>query len=352
MNRLFLSLVLAAVFFSSVLSEERKEDISVLLVPFPIYSEETSLKGILTLGLFYNKKPDTFTSNAQLYLSASLKQQFSAEVETWNYTDGNDMKFYMDAWHKKNPDSFFGTGNSTLASDEDRHTFQMNKVLLEMHKKIAGALYGGIRYRMEHFVLLKSEENGIISKGIYNGSRGGVMSGAGALISYDTRDNTMFARRGCYITASAEYYGKKLGSGFEFMRYEADIREYFKIDEIQSLAFQQFAGLVPGNTPFQMMQQLGGDNKMRGYFYGRYRDKGMIMGQAEYRIMPWERLGFAAFFGAGDVFDSDIKNINVKYAGGIGIRICLVPEERANIRMDIGYGRDGMAFIVNAFEAF
>jgi len=334
------------------LAEEKKEDISLLLVPLPIYSEETSLKGILTLGLFYNKKPETFTSNAKLYLSATLKQQFTAEIETWNYTDGNDMKFYMDAWHKKNPDSFFGTGNDTIADDEDRHTYQMNRVIAEAHKKIIGALYAGIRYRLEHFVLLKSEENGIISSGEYTGSRGGIMSGAGIVLSFDTRDNTMFAREGYYITSSAEYYGAALGSDYEFMRFEADFREYLKISDGQSLAFQQFAGYMPGNTPFQMMQQLGGDNKMRGYFYGKYRDKGMLMAQAEYRIMPWERLGFTAFFGAGDVFDSDLKMMNIKYAGGLGIRICLVPEERANIRIDIGYGRDGMAFIVNAFEAF
>ena len=49
---------------------------------------------------------------------------------------------------------------------------------------------------------------------------------------------------------------------------------------------------------------MGGEQLMRGYYLGRYRDNNLVAGQVEYRFLPFpfsKRLGAAAFLGAGTV---------------------------------------------------
>ncbi|OPZ66438.1 MAG: hypothetical protein BWY84_00191 [Candidatus Aerophobetes bacterium ADurb.Bin490] len=154
------ALILAASLISAADDVKKYED-SWLILPLPLYSEETSLKGIVTGAYFYNKKPDTFSSNIQLYLSYSLKNQVSVEEEGWHYWDNNEYKLYHNSYYKKYPDTFYGTGNSAKDEDAEKVTFQMIKFKGEFHKKIAGLLYGGVRLAFDSFVLLEAEKAGL-----------------------------------------------------------------------------------------------------------------------------------------------------------------------------------------------
>jgi hypothetical protein len=76
--------------------------------------------------------------------------------------------------------------------------------------------------------------------------------------------------------------------------------------------------------------------------------------QAEYRFPLFWRLGMVAFAGAGDVFDkfNETSFSTLKYAVGTGFRLRMLPEEKLNSRLDIGYGREGFAIFVGLGEAF
>jgi hypothetical protein len=58
-----------------------------------------------------------------------------------------------------------------------------------------------------------------------------------------------------------------------------------------AIAIQAYGEFVAGSPPFYKYPALGGSNRMRGYFYGRYRDKAYVMEQAEYRRHNWWKLG-------------------------------------------------------------
>ncbi|PKL91340.1 MAG: hypothetical protein CVV21_09000 [Candidatus Goldiibacteriota bacterium HGW-Goldbacteria-1] len=349
---LIIAVMIITASFVFAADDAKKYEDSWLILPLPLYSEETGLKGIITGAYFYNKKPDTFSSNIQLYLSYSLKNQVSVEEEGWHYWENNEYKLYHNSYYKKYPDTFFGVGNDNKDDAAEKVTFQMLKFRAEFHKKIAGLLYAGVRLSYENFVLLEAKPNGLISSEVFKGSRGGSYFGQGLVFSMDTRDNSLLAMDGIYTTLYCDYYGLGLNVRDSFVKTEFDFRKYFKLADNQSIAAEVFTGVIAGSPPIQLMEQFGGDHKMRGYFYGRYRDKCMSFVQAEYRIIPWERVGFTVFAGAGDVYESSPADMNVKFAGGVGLRIGLVPEERANLRIDLGYGRDGLAFIFYAFEAF
>jgi hypothetical protein len=100
---------------------------------------------------------------------------------------------------------------------------------------------------------------------------------------------------------------------------------------------------------------MGGEERMRGYFRGRYRDNNMIVLQMEYRILPvWWRIGLVSFFSVGDVSDKlshfDINSF--KYAGGFGLRYIWNREDKLNIRIDFAWGQGTSGFYITLKEAF
>jgi outer membrane translocation and assembly module TamA len=88
--------------------------------------------------------------------------------------------------------------------------------------------------------------------------------------------------------------------------------------------------------------QLGGDQLLRGYYGGRFRDQDLLALQAEYRMPVWWRLGAVGFVAAGQVAPKldDLGLDRFKPAAGLGLRFLLSPEEGLNIRADYGWGFD------------
>jgi outer membrane translocation and assembly module TamA len=103
-----------------------------------------------------------------------------------------------------------------------------------------------------------------------------------------------------------------------------------------------------------MFPALGGDNIMRGYYEGRYRDKLYLAGQAELRWRITRRWGLVLFAGAGDVSGSfsGFRLKEVKPSVGFGIRFMLDIQELLNVRADFAYGKGMKGVYFNAKEAF
>jgi hypothetical protein len=93
---------------------------------------------------------------------------------------------------------------------------------------------------------------------------------------------------------------------------------------------------------------------MRGYFKGRYRDEHYFATQVEYRQYFWWRLGFVAFVGAGDVVPeiTSLQIRKLKPSYGFGLRFLFDKEQKINLRMDIGFGRNTNGVYFGIEEAF
>ena len=107
------------------------------------------------------------------------------------------------------------------------------------------------------------------------------------------------------------------------------------------------------------MALMGGENIMRGYYYGRYRDKNQIATQVEMRFLPLplgftNRIGFTVFGGLGTVYDefSEISSDNIKAAGGAGLRVLLFPKKDIWTRLDVARTSEGTGIYIFVGEAF
>jgi hypothetical protein len=92
---------------------------------------------------------------------------------------------------------------------------------------------------------------------------------------------------------------------------------------------------------------------MRGYLYGRYRDRLYYAAQAEYRMPDifW-RFGLVFFGGLGDVASkfANISIATIKPTYGFGVRFRIDELQKLDLRVDVGFGEEdasGVYFSVN-----
>jgi hypothetical protein len=124
--------------------------------------------------------------------------------------------------------------------------------------------------------------------------------------------------------------------------------------EKNTFAIQFYGESTYGDVPFQSLAWLGGGEKMRGYFNGRYMDKSMYVLQGEYRERFHPRWTAAGFGAIGEVADFPLSFFeNPKVSFGGGMRFKMLKNNPTVLRFDIGFdknGRNGLYFGVN--EAF
>ena len=313
-------------------------------------------------------RPKTAPSDqrpSSLLFQAYYTQNKQYGIELWPEAYLKNEAYIVKGYFKvsKFPDKFWGIGNETPdleegLEDEDylNYTPKMFNFDLSVQRRILKEerLYAGIQLKYENFDIVEMAPLGFLVSGEVTGSTGGQLISLGALISWDTRDNIFFPLTGNFFQLNVNFYTPTFGSDFEFTTFRIDLRKYFTLFSSHVLAVQALLWNVSGEPTFRHLPEIGGDMIMRGFYKGRYRDHSLYALQAEYRVKIWKLIGMVAFSGVSNVADK-IGNLgfdNVKYSVGLGLRICVVPKERTNIRLDYGFGKGTSGMYITAREAF
>lgn len=258
----------------------------------------------------------------------------------------------------KYPDFFFGIGNDNIIEDQETYTNEFLRLDGRFMKFINHKWSVGLRFDYQGNKLYDFEEDGELAKGEIFGTEGGLNSGFGPTVQFDTRDNILYPTKGFFAQAEATFYSDIFGGDFNYTHFLIDLRKYISIkNEKNILAFQAAANFTSGdNVPFYKLQKVGGDKRLRGIENSRlYIDKQSFWMQTEYRRDLFWRLGGVAFAGFGDVAPG-LNKFNfseLKYVVGLGGRFQAMKDEKLNIRLDAGIGRGGQyAFYLSVKEAF
>ena len=332
-------------------------------IPIPIlfYMPETKIGGGIAVNYYFHESDSKLTSRPSTIMPAityTQKKQIISELSADLYW--KDEIYHLNGYlcYKKFPDKFYGIGSNTSEDDEEDYTPQIVKFSLNVQKKVYYGLSIGVQCEFEHNKIIELEEGGLLAQGNILGSEGGITSGIGLLVNWDTRNNIFYPTSGSYFQLSASLFGSALGSDYGFNRYNLDLRQYISLFSSHVIAVQCYMNIITGEPPFQKLSLLGGrignHNLMRGYYEGRYRDKNMIVFQMEYRLPIWWRFGLVGFVGFGDVADKikDFELKKFKYSIGWGIRYLLIRNEKINVRLDFGYGKNSSGIYITIGEAF
>lgn len=335
--------------------------------PYVFSTPETGvalgLGGIVT---FYTSRTDTVLRPSKVTVGGwySLNNQYRISLVPQVFYNRNRYQVALPADYGRYTDRFWGVGNvapelpddtTPGAPDERFRRSSLNvKLDVQFPAELAGATRSGVVLEYNDTRILDVLTNPVLDSAV-TGHEGGQTLGIGFLSVWDDRNHTFFPSAGGLYQARLLVYPLVFAADYRYTRLEVDLRRYVGRNADEALALQAYANFTFGSPPFYALSALGGPSRLRGYFEGRYRDRHLVMAQAEYRRMVWWRIGFAAFAGVGDVFGSDASDVGfgrLKWSVGGGLRFAFNRAERVNLRADIGVGRGTTGVYFQLEEAF
>ena len=323
----------------------------------PSYSKNTSLGiGVLAAGLYRVDRTDSIMppSDISIFASVAISGFYSLGVEGNTYFSHGRSKFDYNAKFSSAPRDLWGIGyragrdNKETAYVEKQYTIHARYLY-----RVLPDTYIGARLGFEHTKGKKFDETGEAYIGYQKHTY--TATGIGAIVEYDSRDFIPNAWRGIYVGLQATAFPKVLGNcGHTLYRATFAFDAYQRVWKDCILAFDLYGEYNSPNTPWPMLARMGGSQRMRGYYQGRYTDNCMLAVQAELRQRIWRRIGCVVWGGAGNVF-SERRDDRFDWAHtlpnyGVGLRWEL--KKRVNIRVDYGFGRRTSGFLLNINEAF
>lgn len=342
---------------SDTVDTEKK---GAFILPLLYYTPDTRW-AVGGAGVYYFKlgaktetEHETRMSNVQFLSDYTQNKQLDVWGQ-WNvFTHNENYLFKGELRYRNFPDRFYGIGNRSLKSAEEKYEYSLFSFKTLALKKVYPALFLGMDYHFEKEYGFSYAPLGILQSKTITGYNGGIQSAIGLVGIYDSRDNVINTYKGCILELSSYFYAKELGSTFGFTYLNGIYQKFWQVKRRHIIAIQARARYGFGQVPFLDMSNVGNDDMLRGYPKNRFRDVNFLGAQVEYRFPLFWRLGMVTFAGAGDVFNShyDLGMNELKYSIGAGLRFVVNPAERLNIRIDYGYGREGGYFYFVVAEAF
>lgn len=325
-------------------------------IPGPNYSSTTGL-GLGLLGTAtYSADPADSTlarSNASVYSNFTTGGFFLVGLKG-NHIFPHD-KFRLD--YKLNlstfTTSFWGIGYAQADIDDNKTDYRRNRInaMARFMAKLANNTYIGplINYQV-------TQARGVDQTYSYlwQGQDKTIRTyTAGLSFTYDSRDFMLNATKGVFVQIDQTFTPRFLGNkNHGYSTTDVTFSTYKKAWKGAVIAGELHGMFNYGHTPWPMLAQVGSNDRMRGYYEGRYRDNNVIEGQLELRQHIKGRNGVVAWVALANAFD-DFDNMAWRRTlpnGGVGYRWEF--KKRINIRIDYGFTRNGGGLIFNINEAF
>lgn len=345
--------LLCSLLSQTVFSQQKR--LSILPFPAVYYSPETRWAYGAALTATFRFKNDSVNARpSQMSVGIVFTQEkqslyylpFQLFLKNAGYYFNGELGFYKYNYY------YFGIGDRPVAKELFGVDFP--RIRLNFFKKVYPHLYAGVRYQYEDYRITQTTTNGEFAAGRVPGTPRSITSGAGLGLFYDTRDVVFFPSKG--IVADIAYFNNApfWGANVLFNRISADVSGYLSPARNLVLAGNIFSSFTWGNAPFNMLSELGGGKRMRGYYQGRLRDDNALLAQGELRFGIFRRFG-GAIFGSTALLGNqkDIIRWNEPFfAYGAGIRFTANRRDHLNIRFDYAIGQEGGNFYFTVGEAF
>ena len=331
----------------------------------PAYTPEMGFTIAATLMTsFKTNKEDSLIqrSSAPIVFGGSSTGALFFSTILTSYWFEDKLRILADVWYKDMPDHYWSVGYdnayNTQKSDSttayQRLWWWLNPSFLWQFKP---NYFLGLNVDF-NYTKVTDPSIGVVEDPRYTeyGSEN-LNAGIGIIALYDSRDIPVNAYSGTLVDLQSTFYSSAFGSDNNYQIYQVDLRQYFQVDRKgKTVALQFKTRIGVGDVPYGEMSQLGTPFDLRGYTWGRYRDKSMVFFLGEYRHMfekqsgELSKHGVVAWMGTGSIADDPSLFEHWLPNFGFGYRFEVQP--RMNVRVDIGIGKETSGFYFNFNEAF
>ena len=325
----------------------------------PSYNPEASFGiGGAALMSFRMNSSDTVSQRSFIPVgfNISLNGTFVAAGAGTLFFNENKFRIYIKYGYRTEPANFYGVGFDEIKEAErlfeqyGKDTVSLHKSNLQLYPRfvweVRPNIYVGALLDVNYSHVKKLDswmwQNAAIQK--YGTQYHNI--GIGALVQYDTRDDVATPYNGMLLSAMGTIYGKYLGGKYNYEMVELEYRQFQQLFKRRStLAWTAKAQIGMDNVPYTELPSFGNPFDLRGYTWGKYRDKSMAYAIVEYRHMFmsqeayergafWSKFGVVGWVGTGTLGNTPADWNKWKLNYGVGLRIQLQP--RKNFRLDIG----------------
>lgn len=326
----------------------KRKKVKILPVPSFGYEPETKTHvgavSLFTLDFYQDGK--TRTSNAKAEFNYTWRKQSIFEIE-WDYFFKEEKWFTQGEMHfSKYPDFYYGIGPDTPESDE--LLYESNRFVFEagMFKNLGNQVFAGLGIRHLNYRNVSAETDISPFPELQNTSIFGIK----AALFKDSRNSLLTPTSGKMFRAEL---GHNVGDK-DYARISVDLRQYRSFNEKHTLAIRLYNRFTLNTPAFYDYAVLGGDDFVRGYFFGRFRDKHLSTFQAEFRTPLFWKLGLSLFGGISTVYpDFNMITEHLRPNYGAGIRFLVDKEGNTYLRMDYALGaEDQSGFYISFGESF
>jgi len=348
-----------------VFSPDSIDDGRPLLTPFVTPGYTPELGGVIAGGAFLsfkmNKDDKKLTrSTIPFSFSYSTTGAIALITKPTIYFKNKHLYFETDLWYKSMPDNYFGVGFKETSNKEKgpetsyyRDWWWISpQIFWEFKNNFV--IGGGFDL---NYTKGSEESNEVLADETYAKYNDRPFnSGIGITLRYDSRDMPGNTYSGLYINFRSTYYVHFMGGDNDYRIYDLDIRKFIQLGKPgQLLALQARIRFGYGDVPYGEMSQLGSPSDLRGYLWGRLRDKSMAYSIVEYRHkIYWKekesKHSIVTWVGVGTIFNDKTTTYYAVPNYGIGYRLDVQP--RVSVRLDYGVGRNTSGFYFNFQQAF
>lgn len=342
-----------------------------LFTPFvaPAFSPELGF--LISAGGLYTfkvQKDNPILERSSIPFAAGISSNGSVQFNARLTLYGKDDKHRTsgELWFKDMPDNYFGVGynngkNTPLSDSTTTYQRTWFRLYYKLLTRFGKYLFWGAALDINRTTGKELNDYILADPDIIRTGNFSKNAGLGLSVQFDSRDLIVNAYRGIFLDLNIMFYGRFLGGQSKYEVIDLDYRQYQEVGHRKVLAWQIRTRNAFDEVPWPEMSQLGTPFDLRGYRWGRFRDKSMLFGILEYRHMFGrgdsgkkfslkDRSGFVTWVGGGSIapdptsYDKWLPNF------GVGYR--LETEPRMNIRVDFGFGADSSFFYISFNEAF
>lgn len=348
-----------------------KKNLWLSILGGPSYTPEASLGvGGAMLATFRINKLDTISQRSFLPIGFNLSLNGTVIVAGAGtfFFNQNKFRIYTSYSFRKEPSNYYGKGYNDIAQvTMSDSTTAFNKMSLQLYPRFVwevlphfyvGGLFD-VNYSKSTNINPHMQQDPYFNK--YKPEY--LNTGIGGLIQYDTRNDIATPTNGMLLSANGKVFGKFLGGAYNYQQLELEYRQFKPVFRPRStLAWIVKSQMSFGDVPFTELPSFGSPFDLRGYYWGKYRDKTMAYGIVEYRHMFgskasfqsgnfWAKVGFVTWVGTGSISNVPFNLEKWKFNFGAGLRIQMQPGK--NFRLDVGKEPgQGFLFYMNMTEAF
>lgn len=331
--------------------EYKRFDFSI--IGGPHYSSDTKLGlGLVAAGKYRASISDTVAipSHVSLYGDITTSGFYMLGLRGNHIFPADRWRIEYNLYFYSFPTKYWGIGYENAVNDDNENRYDDFRVQLrtDFLYRLSHGLYAGPAVSFD-WIKARNVKDASIWGGMPLTTKD---FGIGVQLRWDTRDNLTAPEKGWLIGLEQKFFPKGFINDDSFCYTDFQFNHYRSVWKGGIIAGRYHLRYSYGDVPWGMMPTFGGSSTMRGYYEGRYRDKGEMDITLELRQHVWRRNGFVIWAGAGTVFPrwSRIRFDHILPNGGIGYRWEF--KKHTNVRLDFGIGKGETNFIFNIDEAF